>query len=261
LSANVAAGHAVNNTGVAVSFPTDDSTQSQLARITAVVITLQNLDGPGKGCPLVSTTLAAQAQAIQNAASASSAVTPVSTPAAPVKTSSPAAVPTSSPGTVLAAVPAPPASSGSSPAQSRSVNNAGSSSSTSTSNSNDTIDPDTIPDLGGVAGVNPTSTGQCDGVVKQSNGQPIQVPCSCPPDRDTFIAALNANVAAGYAINNPAVPIAYPVGNSTNAQFDRLEASIVTLQNMNGPGKGCPVASTTLGQQQVAVLNEINSSR
>ncbi|GJJ16071.1 hypothetical protein Clacol_010350 [Clathrus columnatus] len=266
LSANVAAGHAVNNSGVAISFPTDNSTQSQLNRITAVVITLQNLNGPGKGCPLVSTTLAAQAQAIQNAASASSSLTqPSSTPVVPraktTTSSSAASTPTPTSGsTDLASAPA----SGTSSSSSQSVNNgnaAPSSSSSTSSNDSDIIDPNSIPDLGGVAGVNPTGTGECDGVVKQSNGQPIKVPCSCPPDRDTFIAALNANVAAGHATNNPPVPVFYPVGNSTNAQFDRLEAAIITLQNMNGPGQGCPVASTTLGQQQVALLNEINNSR
>ena len=32
-----------------------------------------------------------------------------------------------------------------------------------------------------------TGTGDCDGAVKGANGQPIKVPCSCPPDRATFI--------------------------------------------------------------------------
>lgn len=57
LTTNVLAGKAVNNTGVLISYPTGDSVQDQLARITASAITLQNLVGPGKGCPLVATTL------------------------------------------------------------------------------------------------------------------------------------------------------------------------------------------------------------
>jgi hypothetical protein len=32
-----------------------------------------------------------------------------------------------------------------------------------------------------------TDTGDCDGAVKGANGQPIKVPCDCPPDRVTFI--------------------------------------------------------------------------
>jgi hypothetical protein len=45
---------------VAFSFPTDNSTQSQIDRITGVLITLQNLRGPGQGCPAASTTLVAE---------------------------------------------------------------------------------------------------------------------------------------------------------------------------------------------------------
>jgi hypothetical protein len=30
-------------------------------------------------------------------------------------------------------------------------------------------------------------TGDCDGAVKGANGQPVKVPCSCPPDRATFM--------------------------------------------------------------------------
>jgi hypothetical protein len=65
LNTNVAAGHAVNNPGISVSFPTDNSKASQLARINTSLVTLQNLHGPGVGCPAVSTTLQAQAKAIQ----------------------------------------------------------------------------------------------------------------------------------------------------------------------------------------------------
>ena len=61
---NVQAGVAVNNPSVKVGFPTDDSKQSQSARITAALITLQNLNGPGKGCPASSTTLLAQQKAL-----------------------------------------------------------------------------------------------------------------------------------------------------------------------------------------------------
>ena len=50
---------------VAVNFPTDDSNASKSARITAALITLQNLNGPGKGCPAVSTTLLSQQKALK----------------------------------------------------------------------------------------------------------------------------------------------------------------------------------------------------
>jgi hypothetical protein len=62
----VNAGFAVNNPGIPVSFPTDDSKASQLARINAALVTLQNLQGPGVGCPASSTTFVAQQSAIAN---------------------------------------------------------------------------------------------------------------------------------------------------------------------------------------------------
>lgn len=59
------AGLAVNNPSVKLSFPTDNSQASALARLNAAAVTLQNLNGPGKGCPVVSTTFQAQQAAIQ----------------------------------------------------------------------------------------------------------------------------------------------------------------------------------------------------
>jgi hypothetical protein len=63
-----------------------------------------------------------------------------------------------------------------------------------------------VPQFGFSAGVNPTGTslhpyesllvadvrhytgtGDCDGAVNGTNGQPVKIPCSCPPDRATFI--------------------------------------------------------------------------
>jgi hypothetical protein len=32
-----------------------------------------------------------------------------------------------------------------------------------------------------------TGTGDCDGAVNGTNGQPVKIPCSCPPDRATFV--------------------------------------------------------------------------
>lgn len=147
MNANVAAGHAVNNPSVAVSFPTDNSQASQLARIQTALVTLQNLNGPGVGCPAVSTTFLAQQKAIKDGT------------AAPAVAASPAAAaaPAASPAVAAAA----PAAGG--------------------------VDPSLVPQFGFSAGVNPTGTGDCDGAVNGANGQPIKIPCSCPPDRNTFI--------------------------------------------------------------------------
>jgi len=55
----------VKNPSVSVSFPGDGSVQSQPTRINAALVTLQNLNGPGVGCPAVSTTLQAQQKSLQ----------------------------------------------------------------------------------------------------------------------------------------------------------------------------------------------------
>jgi len=57
-------GQAANNPTVKVSFPTGDSNADKRARLTAGTIALQNLNGPGQGCPNVSTTFAAQGAAL-----------------------------------------------------------------------------------------------------------------------------------------------------------------------------------------------------
>lgn len=186
LNANVNAGRAVNNPSIAVSFPTSDSKADQLARIQASLVTLQNLRGPGQGCPASSTTFVAQQAAIQNL-----------------------------PGK-------------------RDVSNIAA----------------LAPPLGATAGKNPTGTGDCDGAVNGPDGKPIKVPCTCPPSQDVYIASLTKNVQAGQAVNNPSVKVQFPTGNSNADKSARIEAAIITLQNLNGPGKGCPASSTTLVAQQ-----------
>ncbi|KAF8654612.1 hypothetical protein AX16_003524, partial [Volvariella volvacea WC 439] len=49
------------------------------------------------------------------------------------------------------------------------------------------VDPALIPEFGFQSGLNPTGTGDCDGAVNGANGQPIKIPCKCPPARDEFI--------------------------------------------------------------------------
>ncbi|KAJ4482540.1 hypothetical protein J3R30DRAFT_3460417 [Lentinula aciculospora] len=205
LNANVAAGHAVNNPSVAVSFPSDNSQASQLARIDAALVTLQNLNGAGVGCPASSTTFVAQQAAIQAGTAAPA------TAAAAASTSVAAA-----------------------PAASSAPTTGG-------------VDVSLVPEFGVTAGQSPDGTGNCIGINN------IKIPCSCPPDRDTFIADLNANVAAGHATNNPSVSVSFPTGNTNADAAARIEASIVTLQNLNGAGVGCPAASTTFSAQLAAV--------
>ncbi len=130
----------MNNPSVAISFPTDDSVQSEIARITAVLISLQNLNGPGVGCPAASTDLLKKQKALQDGTA-----TTDTAPAAPVA-------------------------------------NADSSSDAAASG----VDPSLVPDFGIVAGVNPSGTGDCDGITGP-DGKPVLIPCSCPPERNSFI--------------------------------------------------------------------------
>jgi hypothetical protein len=61
-----------------------------------------------------------------------------------------------------------------------------------------------------------------------------------------IIKQLEANVAAGKAVHNPQVSITYPLDDSKDSKRARIIASLVTLQNLEGPGRGCPAVSTTL---------------
>jgi len=209
LNANVVAGHVLNNPSVPISFPEDNSKESQLARLNAAGVTLQNLNGPGKGCPVASTTFQAQAAAIN-----ADTVPPAPSPRSPETPSTPSA-PTASQIEALA------------------------------------------PPLGFTAGKNPTGTGDCDGAVDGTDGRPIKVPCSCPPGQATFNQRLVGDVNAGHVVNNPPVKVAFPLDDSVESQLARVNAALVTLQNLDGPGKGCPAVSTTLSAQQAALLKHL----
>ncbi|KDQ62046.1 hypothetical protein JAAARDRAFT_189420 [Jaapia argillacea MUCL 33604] len=232
LQANVAAGFAVHNPSVGINFQTGSDSASLASRIQAGLVTLQNLNGPGQGCPAASTTLSAQ---LASALGGSTAGVPSAVPDAPAAAASPppapAASPAPAPPAAPPAAPAAPADGTASAAQVAAL----------------------APPLGFSSGVNPTGTGNCDGAVIGANGKPVQVPCSCPPPQSEYIAQLQANVAAGEAVNNPSVKISFPVGNDNASQAARIEAALVTIQNLNGPGVGCPAASTTLSAQLKAV--------
>jgi hypothetical protein len=107
------------------------------------------------------------------------------------------------------------------------------------------VNPALVPQLGFTSGRNPTGTGNCDGAVDGTNGQPIKIPCACPPNQATFDQALSQDVAAGHAVHNPSVAVSFPTDGLVASQITRLHIAIVTLQNLYGPGQGCPVVSTT----------------
>jgi hypothetical protein len=57
-------------------------------------------------------------------------------------------------------------------------------------------------------------------------------------------------------VNYPSLAVSFPLDNSVASQLARIDAAIVTLQNLNGPGQGCPAASTTFSAQQAALLQQ-----
>jgi hypothetical protein len=61
------------------------------------------------------------------------------------------------------------------------------------------------------------------------------------------VQALVQNVLAGAAVNNSAVRVVFPLGNGTADAQARITAAEITLQNLRGPGVGCPASATTLG--------------
>lgn len=179
LNANVAAGHVLNNPSVQLSFPTDNSTASQSARLNAAAVTLQNLNGPGKGCPIVSTTFSLQQAAINAGQNPATVV-------APAPAGSTAATPAPAPPASAATTPAPaatsPASAATTPAPAAA----------SPAASGDALSEAQVsalaPALGFQSGVNPDGTGNCDGAILGSNGKPIPIPCACPPSQDEYIS-------------------------------------------------------------------------
>ncbi|KZT53202.1 hypothetical protein CALCODRAFT_520198 [Calocera cornea HHB12733] len=232
LSANVAAGHAVNNPSVTLSFPSGDTAGEQLARLQAMIDTMQNLNGPGQGCPIAATNWGAiQKQLTSVPASSTPAV------AAPPPPAASSAPPPAAPA-------APPPAAPSAPASSAAATTGG-------------VDPSLVLQFGNNPNPNPDGTGNCDGAVKDASGNFIKVPCACPPDRQTFINDLSANVAAGHAVHNPSVTLSFPSGNTVSEQLARLQAQIDTMQNLNGPGQGCPIAATNWGAIQQQLTSQL----
>lgn len=106
------------------------------------------------------------------------------------------------------------------------------------------INPSLVPDFGVAqnANANARQQGSCDGFNAASNAV-VNIPCSCPPSRASFLAALDKNVAAG-SVQGEKVQFnndANDQSATTNKQ--RATTMLVTLQNLNGAGVGCPAAS------------------
>ena len=71
------------------------------------------------------------------------------------------------------------------------------------------VDEALVPEFGIIRGTNldVLQTGSCSGF----NGKLVPIPCTCPPDREQFINALNNVLAAG---NVEGEPIAFSIDAS-----------------------------------------------
>lgn len=121
-------------------------------------------------------------------------------------------------------------------------------------NGNGNINAALVPTFGVTPNTNPGARGQagsCDGFLATTNAV-VAIPCTCPPSRTAFLAALGRNVAAGRVV----LPQQQQQPQGTAIQFSndasdqsvatnkvRATAMVVTLQNLFGPGVGCPAAS------------------
>lgn len=131
------------------------------------------------------------------------------------------------------------------------ISSEGSSSSSSPSNASttDTIDASLVPDFGVTPNTNPDvrQVGSCDGFSLATNSI-VNIPCTCPPSRADFLQALGRNVAAGSITTIPdgGTPIRFnnDAGDQSPSTIQlRATAMVITLQNLFGPGIGCPAAS------------------
>ena len=104
------------------------------------------------------------------------------------------------------------------------------------------VDETLIPEFGIVRGTDPDvlQIGSCTGF----NGQFVPIPCTCPPDRNQFINALNNALEAGDVQGEPITFSNDASDQSLATNRQRATACVIVLQSINGEkGKGCPVAS------------------
>ncbi|TBU43684.1 hypothetical protein BD309DRAFT_1019121 [Dichomitus squalens] len=106
------------------------------------------------------------------------------------------------------------------------------------------VNPALVPDFG-------IQRGNCVG------DHNILVPCACPPTRSEFSnVSSERECERGHMIHNPSIAAPFPSGNSKYSQQVRIATLLSTLQNLHGPGVGCPAVSPVYGdlQQKINAL-------
>lgn len=115
------------------------------------------------------------------------------------------------------------------------------------------VNPDLVPPFGVTPGVDRdlVQKDNCRG--SKPDGTPVLINCKCPPDRDAFIAKLNAAIIAGKVSvpdpkqGNKLVEFPIPFNNDASITTDpivnkeRATSALVVLQNFDDVfGVGCP---------------------
>jgi hypothetical protein len=105
------------------------------------------------------------------------------------------------------------------------------------------VDKTLVSEFGVVRGTDPNvlQIGSCN----RFNGQLVLIPCTCPPDRNPFINALNNALEVGKVKGEPITFSNDASDQSEAINKQRATACVIVLQSFNGEkGNGCPVAST-----------------
>ncbi len=99
-----------------------------------------------------------------------------------------------------------------------------------------------VPEFGVIRGSDPNvlQIGSYSGF----NGQFVPIPCTCPPDRNLFINALNNALKVGNVEGEPITFSNNASNESVATNKQRATACVIVLQSFNGEkGDRCPVAS------------------
>jgi hypothetical protein len=119
------------------------------------------------------------------------------------------------------------------------------------------VDETLVPEFGVIRGTDPNvlQIGSCTGF----SGELVPIPCTCPPDRNQFIDALNDALEVGNVEGEPITFSNNVSDQSVATNQQRATACVIVLQSFNGEkGSGCPAASAPnfKAQQESGIMSD-----
>lgn len=119
------------------------------------------------------------------------------------------------------------------------------------------VDETLVPEFGVIRGTDPNvlQIGSCTGF----SGELVPIPCTCPPDRNQFIDALNDALKVGNVEGEPITFSNNVSDQSVATNQQRATACVIVLQSFNGEkGSGCPAASAPnfKAQQESGIMSD-----